>query len=113
MGKKALPLYGMLKKGDKFYWTDEAKEAFADLKKLLQSNQLLAFLTQSEPKLLYISATTQVVSVVIAVERDTAGKAQQVQHLVYYISEVLTSSKTRYPHYQKITYGMSMAAQKL
>jgi hypothetical protein len=61
---------------NKFYWSDEAKEAFVDLKRLLQSNPLLASPAQSEPMLLYIAATTQVVSVVIAVEREEAGKVQ-------------------------------------
>ena len=113
LGEKALPLYRLLKKGNKFFWSDEDKEAFADLKRLLQSNPLLASPAQSEPMLLYISATTQVVSVVIAMEREEAGKTNRVQHLVYYVSEVLTPCKTRYPHYQKITYGVFMAAQKL
>lgn len=58
-------------------------------------------------------ATTQVVSVVIAVEQEEAGKAQQIQRPVYYVSEVLTPCKNHYPHYQKITYGVFMAARKL
>jgi hypothetical protein len=32
---------------------------------------------------------------------------------VYYLSEVLTLSKQNYPHYQKVAYGMYMAAKKL
>ena len=36
-----------------------------------------------------------------------------VQRPVYYLSEVLSSSKQNYPHYQKMAYGMYMAAKKL
>jgi hypothetical protein len=32
---------------------------------------------------------------------------------VYYVSEVLTLSKQKYPHYQKMAYGVYMAARKL
>ena len=32
---------------------------------------------------------------------------------VYYLSEVLSTSKQNYPHYQKMTYGVYMAAKKL
>jgi ribonuclease HI len=32
---------------------------------------------------------------------------------VYYLSEVLTLSKQNYPHYQKVAYGVYMAARKL
>jgi hypothetical protein len=63
--------------------------------------------------LLYIIATTQVVNVVIAVEWEEAEKVNRVQHPMYYISEVLTPCKRRYPHYQKITYGVFMATRKL
>jgi hypothetical protein len=58
--------------------------------------------------LLYIAATPRVVSVVIMVE----GKELSVQRPVYYLSEVLTLSKQNYPHYQKVAYGMYMAARK-
>ena len=36
-----------------------------------------------------------------------------VQRPVYYLSEVVSSSKQNYPYYQKMTYGVYMAAKKL
>ncbi|KAK1646783.1 hypothetical protein QYE76_064588 [Lolium multiflorum] len=56
-------------------------------------------------------ATNRVVSVVVVVEREEEGKT--VQRPVYYLSEVLSSSKQNYPHFQKMTYGVFMAATKL
>ena len=53
--------------------------------------------THREPLLLYITATTQVVSAALMVEREEEGHALKVQHPVYFISEVLSDSKTRYP----------------
>ena len=46
--------------------------------------------------LLYIAATTQVVSATLVVEREEEGHAFKVQRPVYFISEVLSDSKTRY-----------------
>ncbi|KAK1646495.1 hypothetical protein QYE76_064300 [Lolium multiflorum] len=43
--------------------------------------------------------------------REEEGKT--VQRPVYYLSEVLSSSKQNYPHFQKMTYGVFMAATKL
>ena len=39
-------------------------------------------------------------------QREEEGKALKVQRPVYYLSEVLTPSKQRYPHYQKLVYGI-------
>jgi hypothetical protein len=35
LGIRALPFFNLLKKQDKFQWTQEAQEAFEDLKKYL------------------------------------------------------------------------------
>jgi hypothetical protein len=54
-----------------------------------------------------------VVSTVLVVERSEEGKAHGVQRLVYFLSEVLSPSKQRYLHYQKLAYSIFTAAQKL
>ena len=69
--------------------------------------------TDSEPLYLYIAATTQVVSAVIVVERQEEGHALPVQRPVYYISEVLSETKTRYPQIQKLLYTAVLARRKL
>jgi hypothetical protein len=63
--------------------------------------------------LLYIAATNQVVSSVLVVERAEEGKAHGVQRPVYYLSEVLSPTKKRYPHYQKLAYAVYMTGKKL
>ena len=47
------------------------------------------------------------------VDRKELGKEYPVQWPVYYISEVLIESKQRYPHWQKLVYGVFMASRKL
>ena len=68
---------------------------------------------ERDPLYLYIAATRQVVSTALVVERAEEGKAHCVQRPIYYISEVLSASKQRYPHYQKLAYGVFMTAKKL
>ena len=68
---------------------------------------------EKEPRLLYLAATPQVVSTVLVVERSEEGKIHGVQRPVYFLSEVLSPSKQRYPHYQKLAYGVFTTARKL
>src|SRR3954463_7684042 len=63
--------------------------------------------------LLYIAANNRAVNVVVVVERLEAGKEHPLQRPVYYVSEVLTSSKQRYPHWQKLVLGVFMVSRKL
>jgi ribonuclease HI len=111
LGEKALPLYQLMKKSDTFVWTTQADAAFNELKQMLSTVPVLASPMPKEPRLLYIAATNRVISAVVVVEREEGGKT--VQRPVYYLSEVLSTSKQNYPHYQKMTYGVYMAAKKL
>ena len=90
LGEKALPLYHLLKKTDKFVWNKAADAAFIELKRALVTTPVLARPTPKEPMLLYIAASNQVVSVVLVVEREEPGKQHLVQRPVYYPSEVLS-----------------------
>ena len=75
----------------------EAQEALDRLKASLTHAPILTPPMDGEPLYLYVAATTQVVSAVIIVERQEEGHALPVQRPVYYISKVLSETKTCYP----------------
>jgi hypothetical protein len=60
-----------------------------------------------------MAATNKVISLVIVVVRKEEGYEHGVQRPVYYINEVLTESKQRYPHFQKLAYGVFLGSRKL
>jgi hypothetical protein len=97
LGEKGLPLYRLLKKHERFSWSVEAQEALDKLKVMLSHAPILTPPQDGEPLYLYVAATTQVVSAIIVVERTEEGHALPVQRPVYYISEVLSETKARYP----------------
>ena len=66
-----------------------------------------------EPLLLYLAANNHVVSAALVVEREEQGHALKVQRLVYFVSEVLTDTKSQYPQTQILLYAVIMAAKKL
>jgi hypothetical protein len=63
--------------------------------------------------LLYVMASNRAGSAVMVFERKEEGKEQLVQRPVYYISEVLTELKQRYPHYLKMFYSVFRAQRRL
>src|SRR4051812_12424155 len=54
LGEKALPLYQLMRKSDKFGWTPQADLAFQELKKMLVTAPILASPLSKEPMFLYI-----------------------------------------------------------
>jgi dsDNA-binding SOS-regulon protein len=89
------------KSDEKFKWTEEADTGFGQFKKMLSTPPVLVAPNEKEPLLLYIAATRQVVSTVLVVERSEGGKAHGVQRIVYFLSEVLSPTKQRYPALSK------------
>jgi hypothetical protein len=60
-----------------------------------------------------MAATTQVVSAAIVVERREEGHEFPIQRPVYFISEVLSETKIRYPQIQKLLYMVILTRRKL
>ena len=102
LGEKGLPFFKLLKASEKFEWSEEADAAFMQLKQYLTSPPVLTAPREDETLLLYITATNRVVSTTMVVERDEPGHVYKVQRPIYFISEVLNESKTRYPQNPEI-----------
>jgi hypothetical protein len=111
--ERSLPLYKLMKKSDNFTWTPEAQEELDSLKNMLKSPPILTAPTPEELMLLYISVETQVISAALVVEREEPERSQKVQRPVYFVSEVLSNSKTCYSQMQKLVYVILMTKRKL
>ncbi|KAF0898647.1 hypothetical protein E2562_009160, partial [Oryza meyeriana var. granulata] len=90
-----------------------SKHAFEDFKKFLTSPPMLALPIPQEPLILYLAATTHVVSMVLVVKQAEPGHIQKVQRPVYFVNEVLGESKMRYPQVQKLLYSLLITVRKL
>jgi hypothetical protein len=122
--ERALPFLKLLRKSSPFTWTEEAEQAFQELKQHLVSLPMLVALETGEPLYLYIAAAAEAVSMVLVVER-TAQEGQEpedsgpaagvrtIQRPVYYVSEVLHEAKTRYLETHKLLYDVLVASRKL
>ena len=82
---------------DTFVWTEEAQHALKSLKTFLTLALILVAPKRGEPLLIYIAASNHVVSAALVVEREEPGHQLKVQRAVYFIGEVLTDPKVRYP----------------
>jgi hypothetical protein len=113
LGEKGLPFFKLLKKSDKFEWSDEADLALEELKTFLMMPPVMVPPTPKETLLLYISASTQVVSAVLVAEQPEEGPPYPSQRHVYYVSKVLSDSKIRYSQPQKMLYALLVTSLKL
>jgi hypothetical protein len=73
LGEKDLPFFKLLKKYNKFKWTDEADQALEELKTFLTTPQVMVPPAPKETLLFYISASNQVVSAMLVAERPEEG----------------------------------------
>jgi hypothetical protein len=69
LAERALPFFKLLWKSGPFVWTNDVEEEFQELKRYLTSLPVMVALEPGEPLLLYIAATSEVVSMVPVAER--------------------------------------------
>jgi hypothetical protein len=113
LGERGLPFFKLIKHLEKFVWTPEADQALAQLKAFLSKTPILTAPRKKEQLLLYLAATTHMVSTAIVVERQEDGHAYPVQRPVYFVSEVLSQSKARYQPVKKLLYAVLITSRKL
>jgi hypothetical protein len=71
LAERALPFFKLLRKSGPFSSTEEAEQAFQELKQHLVSLPILVAPEPGEPLYLYIAAAAEAVSMVLHVERTT------------------------------------------
>jgi hypothetical protein len=113
LGERGLPFFKLLKHQEKFVGTPEVDQALAQLKDFLSNPPVLTAPRKKVQLLLYLAETTHVASFSIVVERQEDGHTHPVQRPVYFVSEVLSESKTRYQLVQKLLYAVLITSRKL
>jgi hypothetical protein len=108
-----LPLFKLLKEFASFRWMDKTQKTLDELKALITKLPILASPKPNETLLLYMLATTQVISMALVVEWEEPGHVYKVQWPVYYISKVLFDYETRYKEVQKLLYAILIMKHKL
>jgi hypothetical protein len=76
LGEQGLPFFKLLKHQEKFVWTPEADQALAHLKDFLSKPPVLTAPRKGEQLLLYLAATTHVVSVGVLDRQPTTGSTR-------------------------------------
>jgi ribonuclease HI len=109
--ERSLPFLKTLCGAKDFAWGPEQAAAFASLKQHLSELATLTSPDPSLPLLLYVAASPQAVSAALVQEQDREGTTRQCP--VYYVSEVLTTSKCNMTELEKIAYTVVMASRKL
>ncbi|KAK9050115.1 hypothetical protein SSX86_030915 [Deinandra increscens subsp. villosa] len=108
--ERSLPFMKVLKEclgKENFQWTQEAEDAFAELKKVLTELPTLTAPTVGETLQMYIAATIGSVSAVLVAERE------QGQMPVYYVSKVLKDYEKRYAPMERLVLALVVAARRL
>jgi hypothetical protein len=109
--ERSLPFLKTLHGAKYFAWGLEQAAAFESLKQHMSDLATLASPDPLLPLLLYIAASPCAVSAAFVQKQDREGTSRLCP--VYYVFEVLTTSKCNMTEQEKISYAVIMASRKL
>jgi hypothetical protein len=102
--ERSLPFLKTLRGAKDFTWGPEQAATFESLKQYLSNLSTLTSPDPVLPLILYIAASPSAVSAALVQERSREGKTHQC--LIYFVSEVLTTSKCNMIEFEKIAYAI-------
>ncbi|KAI3448580.1 hypothetical protein Pfo_005245 [Paulownia fortunei] len=105
--ERSLPFFKILRKADKFEWTEECQRAFDELKNFLAELPLLTKPVQGELLYVYLSVGTSAVSSVLLREERAKQKP------IYYVSKLLRGAEIKYPEIEKGGLALITTARRL
>ena len=91
------PLFKLLKKNDKFDWSDQCQDAFDKIKAYLQNPPILSPPNPDKPLLLYLSVFENSMGCMLAQE----GEKQYSEQAIYYLSKRMTGYELKYTELEK------------
>ncbi|KAJ0481351.1 putative nucleotidyltransferase, Ribonuclease H [Helianthus annuus] len=110
LAERSLPFFKTLKgftdKKD-FKWTEEANEAFDQMKQHLASLPDMAAPETGELISVYLSVAEEAISAVLTIERE------KIQVPVYFFSKTLKLAETKYPPLEKLALALVQTARRL
>jgi ribonuclease HI len=109
--ERNLPFFEILKSAEVFQWGSAQQRAFKELKQYLIDLTTLTSPLSGAPLLLYAAASHSAVSATLVQEKQDGQVKKQAP--VYFVSEVLSLSKTNYTELEKVLYAVLMASRKL
>jgi hypothetical protein len=96
----------LLKKDYDFLWDDTAKKFFEALKLALTRTPLLFPPDYSRDYFMYLDASDSTIAMVLVQEDDSHN-----EHVIYYLSRSLTTTKTKYLHVEKMALAAVQVVQ--
>ena len=103
----ALPFFKLLRKEIKFEWTEECEAALKHLKETLSAPPVLSRPDQGEVLYLYLSVSSDAVSVVIVMETPEGQKP------IYFTSKALLGPETIYQKIEKVALALLTTTRRL
>jgi hypothetical protein len=109
--ERNLPFFEILKSIEVFQWGPAQQKAFEELKQYLIDLTTLTPPSSGTPLLLYVAASHVAISAALVQEKQDGQIKKQTS--IYFVFEVLSSSKKNYTELEKVLYVVLMASKKL